>query len=47
MEKFQGILENVYELIITYGMKFVTAIVVLIVGLIVIKLPCNEEGKCE
>jgi small conductance mechanosensitive channel len=38
MEKFQGILENVYELIITYGMKFITAIVVLIVGLIVIKL---------
>ena len=37
MEKFQGILENVYELIITYGMKFISAIVVLIVGLIVIK----------
>ena len=37
MEKFQGILEKVYELIITYGIKFITAIVVLIVGLIVIK----------
>ena len=37
MEKFQGILESVYELIVTYGMKFVMAIVVLIVGLIVIK----------
>ncbi len=37
MEKFQGILDNVYELIVTSGMKFVMAIVVLIVGLIVIK----------
>ena len=37
MEKFQPILEKVYEIITTYGMKFVMAIVVLIVGLIVIK----------
>ncbi|RLE05723.1 MAG: mechanosensitive ion channel family protein, partial [Bacteroidetes bacterium] len=37
MEKFQGILDNVYELIVTSGMNFVMAIVVLIVGLIVIK----------
>jgi len=37
MEKFQGILDNVYELIVTSGMKFVMAIVVLIVGLLVIK----------
>ncbi|NOR33708.1 MAG: mechanosensitive ion channel [Bacteroidales bacterium] len=37
MEKFQGILDNVYELIVTSGMKFVMAIVVLIVGLLVIR----------
>lgn len=37
MEKFQGILEKMYELVVTYGMKFVTAIVVLIVGLLVVK----------
>jgi len=37
MEKFQEILAQVYELAVTYGMKFVLAIVVLIVGLIVIK----------
>ena len=37
MEKFQDILDKVYELIISYGMKFISAIVVLIVGLIVIK----------
>ena len=37
MEKFQEILAKVYELIVTYGMKFIMAIVVLIVGLIVIK----------
>lgn len=37
MEKFQEILEKIYEMIITYGMKFLTAIIVLIVGLIVIK----------
>ena len=37
MENFQVILEKVYELIVTYGMKFVMAIVVLVVGLIVIK----------
>ena len=37
MEKFQEILAKVYELLVTYGMKFVMAIVVLVVGLIVIK----------
>ncbi len=37
MEKFQGILEKVYDLAVTYGMKFVMAIVVLIVGLLVVK----------
>lgn len=37
MEKFQEILEKIYEMIVTYGMKFLTAIIVLIVGLIVIK----------
>ncbi len=37
MEKFQGILDKVYELIVTSGMKFVMAIVVLVVGLLVIK----------
>ena len=37
MEKFQEILENLYGLFVRYGMKFVTAIIVLIVGLIVIK----------
>ncbi len=37
MEKFQEILAKVYELAVTYGMKFVMAIVVLIVGLLVVK----------
>jgi small conductance mechanosensitive channel len=37
MEKFQDILATVYELIVKYGMTFIMAIVVLIVGLIVIK----------
>jgi len=37
MEKFQEILERLYGLFVQYGMKFVLAIVVLIVGLIVIK----------
>ncbi len=37
MEKFQVILENILEMIVTYGVKFITAIIVLIVGLIVIK----------
>ena len=37
MEKFEQILAKVYELIVTYGMKFVTAIIVLVVGLLVIK----------
>ena len=37
MEKFQEILERLYMLIVRYGMKFILALVVLIVGLIVIK----------
>jgi len=37
MEKFHQILEDVYGAIANTGMKFITAIVVLIVGLIVIK----------
>ena len=37
MEKFQEILSSIYELIVTYGMKFILAIVVLIVGLLVFK----------
>jgi small conductance mechanosensitive channel len=37
MEKFQEILERMYTLMIRYGMKFILAMVVLIVGLIVIK----------
>ena len=37
MEKFQVVLERMYALFIKYGMKFVLALVVLIVGLIVIK----------
>jgi len=37
MEKFQDALQKIYDLVVQYGMKFVMAIVVLIVGLIVIK----------
>lgn len=37
MEKFQKTLESVYELIVKYGLQLVTAIVVLVIGLIVIK----------
>jgi small conductance mechanosensitive channel len=37
MEKFQGILERMYELFVAYSMKFVLALVVLIVGLLVVK----------
>ena len=37
MENFQEILSSIYELIVTYGMKFVLAIVVLVLGLLVIK----------
>lgn len=37
MGQFQEILAKVYELAVTYGMKFILAIVVLVVGLIVIK----------
>jgi len=37
MEKFQDIFEKMYALIIRYGMKFILALVVLIVGLIVIR----------
>ncbi len=44
---------KIYELIVTYGMKFIMAIVVLIVGLIVIKWITKSHGshdekeKCE
>lgn len=37
MEKFQEILDRMYTLFVRYGMKFVLALVVLIVGLIVIR----------
>lgn len=37
MDKFQEILDRMYTLIVRYGMKFIMAIVVLIVGLIVIR----------
>ncbi len=37
MEKFQEVIERFYGLAIRYGLKFILAIVVLIVGLIVIK----------
>ena len=37
MEKFQVVLERMYALFIKYGMKFILALVVLIVGLIVIR----------
>jgi small conductance mechanosensitive channel len=37
MEKFQEILERMYTLLVRYGMKFILALVVLIVGLIVIR----------
>ncbi len=37
MEKFQEVIERLYGLAIRYGLKFILAIVVLIVGLIVIK----------
>jgi small conductance mechanosensitive channel len=37
MDKFEEILTGVYELIVAYGMKFILAIVVLILGLLVIK----------
>ena len=37
MEKFEETLAKVYDLIVTYGMKFLMAIVVLIAGLIVIR----------
>ena len=37
MENFQETLQKIYELAIQYGMKFVMAIVVLLVGLIVVK----------
>ena len=38
MENFQEVLERIYGLAIRYGMKFILALVVLILGLIVIKL---------
>ena len=37
MEKFQEVIDRLYGLAIRYGLKFILAIVVLIVGLIVIK----------
>ena len=37
MEKFMEILDKMSALIVRYGMKFILALVVLIVGLIVIK----------
>jgi small conductance mechanosensitive channel len=37
MENLQAILERIYALIIRYGIKFILAIVVLIIGLIVIR----------
>ena len=37
MEKFQETLERLYGLFVRYGMKFILAVVVLIVGLIVIR----------
>jgi len=37
MENFQDTLQKIYDLVVQYGMKFVMAIVVLIVGLIVIR----------
>lgn len=37
MEKFQEVLEKLYGLFVQYGMKFVLAIVVLVLGLIVIR----------
>ena len=37
MEKFQETLQKIYDLAVQYGMKFILAIVVLIVGLIVIR----------
>jgi len=37
MEKFQEIIERLYTLAVRYGIKFILAIVVLIVGLMVIK----------
>jgi len=37
MEKFQEVIERLYTLAVRYGIKFILAIVVLIVGLIVIK----------
>ncbi len=37
MEKFQEVFERLYGLLVRYGMRFIMALVVLIVGLIVIK----------
>ena len=37
MENFQDVLERIYALVVQYGMKFVMAIVVLLVGLMVVK----------
>jgi len=37
MEKFQGTFQKIYDLAVQYGMKFILALVVLILGLIVIR----------
>ena len=37
MENFQATLQKIYDLVVQYGMKFILAIVVLILGLIVIR----------
>ena len=37
MENFQETLQKIYDLVVQYGLKFITAILVLIVGLLVIR----------
>ncbi|MBN1131593.1 MAG: mechanosensitive ion channel [Bacteroidales bacterium] len=45
MGKFKEILENIYDLIVTYGLKFILAIVVLLAGLWVIKILTRSLRK--
>ena len=45
MEKFQEYTEKIYDLIITYGLKFLLAIVVLVIGLIIIRLLTRSVTK--
>jgi len=45
MEKFNEIAENIYNLIITYGLKFIMGIVVLLVGLWIIKVLTRSLRK--